>query len=108
SLQFDLWLNYGRTATTEHVLFGVNHSGQFTNQVTLEGSDGLMFAVDGDGGESAGGTTARDFSLFQGGGPPLAPTLLTTGNTVFGPAPLLGANFDNADTGFKTLFPAEN
>jgi len=72
-LQFDLWINYGRVATTEHALFGVNHSGQFTNQITMEGSDGLFFAMDGDGGSSAGSATARDYSVFQGGGPPLAP-----------------------------------
>jgi hypothetical protein len=106
-LQFDLWINYGRTATTEHALFGVNHSGQFANQVTMQGSDGLFFAMSGDGGSSSGAATARDYSIFQGGGIPLAPTLLTTANTVFGPAPLWGTNFDNADAGFKTLFPVE-
>lgn len=36
-LQFDLWMNYGRVSTTEHSLFGINHSGQFTNQVTMQG-----------------------------------------------------------------------
>src|SRR5262245_47865413 len=106
SLQFDLWLHYGRIATTEHALFGINHSGLFTNQVTVEGSDGLMFAIDGDGGSSAGSATARDFSVLQGGGTPLAPVLLTFANTVFGPAPLLGLNFDNNDSGFRTNFPS--
>lgn len=106
-LQFDLWMNYALTATTEHVLFGVNHSGQLTNQITMQGSDGLFYAVDGDGGESASSTSARDYSVLQGGGTPLPPALLTSANTTFGPAPLLGANFDNADTGFKTLFPVE-
>src|SRR5215469_1906350 len=84
-LQFDLWMNYGRTSTTEHSLFGVNHSGQFTNQVTMQGSDGLFFAVSADGGCSASSASVRDFSVFQGGGTPLAPTLLTSANTVFGP-----------------------
>lgn len=106
--QFDLWMNYALTSTTEHSLFGVNHSGLFTNQITVEGSDGLMFAVDGDGGASASSTSARDFSVLQGGGVPLAATLLITNNTVFGPAPLLGTNFDNNDNGFKTLFPVEH
>jgi hexosaminidase len=106
-LQFDLWMNYGKTSTTEHSLFGINHSGLFTNQVTMQGSDGLFFAVSADGGCSASSATARDYSVFQGGGTPLAPTLLTTNNTVFGPAHLLGTNFDNADAGFKTLFPVE-
>src|SRR5207244_2808289 len=89
-LQFDLWMNYGRVSSTEHVLFGINHSGLFTNQITMEGSDGLFFAVSGDGGSSAGSATARDFSALQGGGAPLAPILLTSANTTFGPAPLLG------------------
>jgi hexosaminidase len=105
ALQFDLWLNYAGASTTEHVLFGINHSGQFTNMSTIEGSDGLMFAMSADGGSSPGSATFRDFSLHQGGGPPLAPALLTTANTTFGPAPLLGANFDNLDNGFKLLFP---
>jgi hexosaminidase len=104
-LQFDLWMNYARLATTEHVLFGINHSGLLTNQITREGSDGLFFAVDGDGGASSTSTSARDYSVLQGGGTPLPPVLLTTANTTFGPAPLLGANFDNTDNGFKTNFP---
>lgn len=107
-LQFDLWMNYARLATTEHVLFGINHSGLFTNQITREGSDGLFFAVDGDGGSSASSTTARDYSVLQGGGSPLPPVLLTAGNTTFGPAPLLGLNFDNTDNGFRTNFPVLN
>jgi hexosaminidase len=106
SLQFDLWLNYGRVATTEHTLFGVNHSGQFTNQAVIQGSDGLMFAIDGDGGASSASTTARDFAVFQGGGTPLPPVQLTAANMTFGPAPLLGANFDNNDSGFRTNFPS--
>src|SRR5215467_4001309 len=104
-LQFDLWMNYAKVSTTEHVLFGINHSGSFTNQITMEGSDGLFFAVDGDGGASASSTSARDYSVLQGGGSPLAPVLLTTANTTFGPAPLLGANFDNTAAGFQTAFP---
>jgi hexosaminidase len=105
AVQFDLWMNYALAATTEHSMFGINHSGTFTNRVTAEGSDGLFFVMSGDGGSSGGATSARDYSVVQGGGAPLAPLLLTTANTTFGPAPLLGANFDNADLGFKTLFP---
>src|SRR5215831_11128759 len=77
-LQFDLWMNYALTSSTEHSLFGINHSGLFTNQITVEGSDGIFFAMDGDGGASATATTARDFSVLQGGGSPLAPILLIT------------------------------
>jgi hexosaminidase len=105
-LQFDLWMNYGKVSSTEHVLFGINHSGLFTNQITIEGSDGMFFAVDGDGGASATSASARDYSVLQAGGPSLAPVLLTTANTSF--TGLLGVNFDNADNGFKTNFPIEN
>jgi GH25 family lysozyme M1 (1,4-beta-N-acetylmuramidase) len=107
ALKFDLWINYSNiAASTEHALFGINHSGNVTNRVGQLTSDGLFFAMDGDGGVSAS-TTLRDFALFRGGGPAAIPVLLTTGNTVFGPQPLLGANFDSADAGFSALFPSK-
>jgi hypothetical protein len=45
----------------------------------------------------------RDYSVFLGGGAGASPILKTTG---FGPAPLLGTQFDHANPGFATLFPA--
>ena len=108
ALKFDLWINYTNTSSsTEDALFGINHSGLITNRVGLIGSDGLFFAMDGDGGVSAGSGTLRDFAVFRGGGSAAIPALLS--NTAsFGPAPLLGANFDNADPGFTGLFPSKS
>jgi len=102
-LKFDLWLNWGQMATTEHVLFGLNCSGDWTNRVAQPTSDGVFFAMDGDGGCSATSTSVRDYSVFNGGGSGVAPILMTSG---FGPTPPLGANFDNADAGFAALFPS--
>ena len=105
SLKFDLWMNWsGSSGTTEHALFGVNHSGNITNRIGLATSDGLFFAVDGDGGVSATSGTQRDFAVYQGGGPGVIPALKTTG---FGPAPLLGSQFDNSNAGFISLFPSK-
>lgn len=106
ALKFDLWINHANNGTaTEHTLFGINHSANVTNRVGLAASDGLFFAVDGDGGASSGSTALRDFSVFAGGGTNL-PILLST-NSFFGPEPLLGPQFDNADSGFGALFPAK-
>ncbi len=101
TLKFDLWLNWGTAATTEHVLFGVNCSGDWTNRVAQATSDGIWFAMDGDGGGSSSSASVRDYSVFYGGGSGVAPVLTTSG---FGPTPSLGANFDNADAGFKNCF----
>lgn len=107
SLQFDLWINWADLATsTEHALFGINHSGDLTNRVGQASSDGLFFAMEGENDSSAGSATLRDYSVFRGGGAG-APILMTSDNTVFGPAPLLGPRFDCADAGFMTLFPAK-
>lgn len=107
SLQFDLWINWADLATsTEHALFGINHSGDLTNRITQSPSDGLFFAVEGEHDSTPDSPTLRDYSVFRGGGSG-APILMTTDNTTFGPAPLLGANFDNNDAGFRALFPAK-
>jgi GH25 family lysozyme M1 (1,4-beta-N-acetylmuramidase) len=108
ALKFDMWINYSNiSASTEHALFGINHSSNVTNRVGQATSDGLFFAVDGDGGVSGGSTTLRDFAAFKGGGAGAIPVLLTPTNTVFGPELLLGANFDNADAAFSALFPSK-
>jgi hypothetical protein len=105
ALKFDMWINWTNTATaTEHTLFGINHSGNVMNRVGLAGSDGLFFAMNGDGGSSASSTTLRDYSIFRGGGGGI-PILVTS--AIFGPAPLLGAQFDSSNPGFTTLFPAK-
>ncbi|MBW8863530.1 MAG: immunoglobulin domain-containing protein [Verrucomicrobia bacterium] len=108
SLKFDMWLNWSNTGSaTEHALFGINHSGNVTNRVTQITSDGLFFAVDGDGNVANTSTGERDFSVFHGAGAGAIPVLMTTGNTVFGPTLPLGNNFDNNDPGFITLFPSK-
>lgn len=104
ALKFDLWMNWGNVASTEHALFGLNCSGNWTNRITLNTSDGIWFAMNGDGGSSSNSTTARDYSVFHGGGSGTAPVLTTSG---FGPTAPLGANFDNADAGFMSLLPSQ-
>jgi hypothetical protein len=56
---------------------------------------------------SGSATAERDFSVFHGAGPGTDPVLMTTANTVFGPTPPLGNNFDNNDAGFINLFPSK-
>jgi lysozyme len=104
SLKFDMWINWTTIATsTEHTLFGINHSGNITNRVGQLGSDGLFFAMNGDGGSTSTSPTLRDYSVFKGGGTNI-PVLTTTG---FGPTAPLGAQFDNANAGFVALFPSK-
>lgn len=107
SFKFDVWLNWANLAvSTEHALFGLNHSGSIMNRPGRAGSEGLFFAISADGGVSAASTALRDYSVFAGQGGGLPPLLLTTNNQSFGPAPLLGDRFDNADPGFANLFPS--
>lgn len=108
SLKFDLWLNWTNLgSSTEHALFGINHSGNVTNRVVQNTSDGLFFAVDGDGNASSTATTVRDYSVFRGGGNGAIPIFMTTNNTTFGPTPPLGPQFDNNNAGFVNLFPSK-
>lgn len=107
ALKFDLWINWRDLATsTEHSLFGINHSGTITNRITQSPSDGLFFAVEGEDDSLPTSTVLRDYSAFRGtnGG---APILMITNNTVFGPAPLLAPQFENYNPGFVTLFPSQ-
>ena len=107
SLRFDMWINWSNAATaTEHALFGINHSGNFANRVGQVTSDGLFFAMNGDGGSSATSGSLRDYSVFQGSGPGVIPNLISNSSS-FGPAPLLGSQFDNTNPGFSALFPAK-
>ena len=108
ALKFDLWLNWTNLGSaSEHALFGINHSGNVTNRVSQATSDGLFFAMDGDGNVANTTTTIRDFAVFRGAGAGAIPFLMTTNNTVFGPTPPLGKNFDNNDSGLASLFPAK-
>ena len=75
ALRVDMWMGYnggpfGGTGSTEYGIFGLNHAG---NKVTwdnanLPDSDGVWFAVTGEGGTGATG----DYRAYEGllGGPP--------------------------------------
>lgn len=109
TLRFDCWLNWTNPGSaTEHALFGINHSGNVTNRLDQPTSDGLFFAMDGDGNVSSTSLTLRDFAVLRGGGAGAIPILMITNNTAFGPTPPLGKNFDAADLGFVSLFPSKN
>ena len=56
SLRFDMYLTCNLTVagTTEHAIFGIDHSGSYTNRHGTAGGDGLWFAVETDGSASSG------------------------------------------------------
>jgi len=69
ALKFDLWINYpgnaggaGSSGSTQHAIFGINHYGTNVNWAApaASASDGLWFAVTGEGGDS------RDYRAYQG------------------------------------------
>jgi hypothetical protein len=69
TLKFDMWINYpggiagaGATGSTEYALCGLNHLGTQPNWAATSASstDGLWFAVDGEGG------VAADYRAFVG------------------------------------------
>jgi hypothetical protein len=55
ALRFNLYLQYGASATTEHALAGINHSGLVTNRISqtasnsVRGVDGIWIAIENDG-----------------------------------------------------------
>lgn len=107
ALKFDMWINWADPSTsTEHVMFGINHSGNVTNRVTQTPSDGLFFEVNGEGGSQITAPTLRDFSVLRGGGSG-TPILMTTNNTTFGPTPLLAPQFDDTNPGLVSFFPSQ-
>jgi len=104
--KFDLWMNYpgtaggaGSTGSTEHATFGLNHSGTRVNwdSATANPSDGVWFAVDGEGG------VAEDYRAYQGNNGS-SPTLLSFANSGFGASGASSRN--NTDARWQTLFPA--
>ena len=108
ALKFDMWLNWTNVGSaSEHALFGINHSGNITNRVQQNTSDGLLFAINSDGNVSATATAIRDYGVFRGGGAGVAPILMLPANTTFGPTPLLGPQFDNTNSGYVSLFPSK-
>ncbi len=103
-LRCDMWLNYngpagGSAGSTEFASVGINHSGTRVNWGggAASSSDGLWFAVDGEGG------TTSDYRGYVGNASG-APTLLPFA------ASGLDANgaesADSLDSFFQGLFPA--
>jgi hypothetical protein len=103
ALKFDVWINYpggaagtgtGVSGSTEHASFGLNHLGTQINWAAPSGSssDGIWFAVDGEGG------TSRDYRAYVGN-PVGTPTELTGV-----PSGLIAT--DAASAFFQSLFPA--
>ena len=81
-LRFDLWMNYngnagGGTGSTEFATFGLNHTGTEVNwgAGTAGASDGLWFAVSGEGGATS------DYRAYVGnpGGNPGQLSFLASG-----------------------------
>jgi hypothetical protein len=87
-VKFDMFLTYNASAagTTEHSMFGINHSGNITNRHDTAGSDGVWFAVETDASGSGGG---RSFTVYT-----------STNSTA---KPLFTAK---SFTGFVTAFPS--
>lgn len=77
ALRADVYMNIGTDAagTTEHTLFGINHSGNTAVRHGITASDGLWFGIDSDGSNN------RGFG-FYGTANASAPTLLR-GNSEF-------------------------
>jgi hypothetical protein len=104
ALRFDMWVNYnggpgGGSGSTEYGTCGLNHTGTRVNWTTpATSSDGLWFAVDGEGG--SGGS---DYRAYLGNGA-ASPTQLSFANSGFGAS---GATTDNvADPAWQDLFPS--
>jgi len=104
ALRFDMWINYnggpgGGNGSTEYGSCGLNHSGTQVNWTTTAiSSDGLWFAVDGEGG--SGGS---DYRAFLGNGA-ASPTQLTFAASGL---PASGASSDTVtDPFYAALFPS--
>lgn len=104
-LKFDLWINYpggsggaGSTGSTEHFTCGLNHAGTRVNweSATANPSDGVWFAMDGEGG------TTSDYRAYVGnsGG---SPSLLSFPNSGFSASGASGAG--NSDSAWLSIFP---
>jgi hypothetical protein len=105
-LTFDVWINYpggpggsGSTGSTEHFACGLNHAGTRVNWASASAnpSDGLWFALDGEGG------TSEDYRAYVGNSTG-SPTLLSFANSGFSASGASGPN--NSDPVWQNLFPA--
>ncbi len=88
-LRFSLFMDVGGGSTTEHAVFGINHSGNFTNRFsvstdtngTTKGGDGIWFSINNDNG-----TAANTFSAWytpNQANPPVQITNRTALGTLF-------------------------
>ncbi len=106
TVKFDMWLNYngppgGSSGSTEYATFGFNHTGTRVNwdASTVNASDGVWFAVDGEGGDTAG----KDYRAYEGSAS-ARPTLLSFAASGFSASGAASAN--NTDPYFLGLFPS--
>lgn len=104
-LKFDMWMNYpgtaagaGSTGSTEHSTFGINHTGTRVNwdSATANPSDGVWFAVDGEGG------IADDYRAYQGNSTGRA-TSLSFANSGFSASGAVSR--DSSDPQWQNIFP---
>jgi hypothetical protein len=71
ALRFDMYQRYGAAAgTTEHALFGINHSTINTNRDGLAGSDGVWMASECDGSGSSSGRSYAIYTSTNSANPP--------------------------------------
>jgi hypothetical protein len=96
-LRFDMYQNFDSLAagTTEHAIFGVNHSGARTNRALsangLAGGDGVWAAIESDGSASS---TGRSYALFGSTNdtvvPPFSSVSARSNDTFFTTPPFKG------------------
>lgn len=102
SLKFDLWINYpggagGASGSTEHFTCGLNHTGTQVNWAGASPSDGIFFAMDGEGG------TTTDYRAYVGDASG-SPALLPFASSGFGASGASSA--DSSDAAWQSLFPS--
>ena len=83
-----MYLRFSTAAagTTEHAIFGVNHSGALTNRAlgtnAYTGGDGVWATVETDGSASSSG---RSYAIFTSAGPTVAPAFSSASARTFDP-----------------------
>ena len=106
-LKADMWLNYpggsgGGMGSTEHGMFGLNHSGTRVNWQSGNPSDGVWFAVDGEGGTSSTGN-GDDYRAYLGN---LSSTPTSLSTSAGGFAAAGAASRDSSSAYWQSLFPS--
>ena len=102
SFKFDMWINYpggpagsGSTGSTEHFTCGINHTGNRVNWASANPSDGIFFAMDGEGG------TTSDYRAYVGtGGSPSGLSFANSGFSASG-----ASSAGNSDAAWLAIFP---